>query len=311
MILIVTNSEDKTVDYLLKEIQRPVFRLDTDLIIEKYNFKYTNEDFYFSYLESKDYISSKEIKGIIYRRPVNPIINLENENNDLKNELSLEARTMYESIINSINTKWMSNPFSIRKAENKLLQLKIAKEIGFKIPDSIITNNYEDLLKFINRKQCEYCIKPLFMGVFEMENNKYIPYNNLINKDDDLSLIKNFPALIQEYIEKKYEIRVIIVSNKIFAIKINSQIKQETKIDWRINNCMSVDYNLIVLPESIQNLCLTILNRFNLNFSSMDLIVDINDNYYFLDLNPNGQWAWIDQILKLNISKTIGDYFYE
>ncbi len=308
MILIITNSEDKTVDYLNSRLNVPSFRFDTDNFITDYEIKYTLDNFTIKNKVNQCRINNNELSGILYRRPVNPKVNIEN-NQTLSDELAIEARLFYEYSINNLNVKWMSHPNNTRIAEDKILQLKTAKTIGFNVPDTIITNSHNELVSFIQNDK-PYCIKPLYLGVHEINGNNFIPYNSKLEKSDDLTLVNNFPALIQEYIEKEYELRIIVVGNDLFAIKIDSQNNIDTQEDWRVNNCLSVPYSLIELPEEIKVRCKKIVEQFNLNFSSMDLIYSKTGDYYFLDLNPNGQWAWIDEILNLNISKSIGEFFY-
>ncbi len=116
--------------------------------------------------------------------------------------------------------------------------------------------------------------------------------------------------MLQKYIEKKYELRITIIGEDVFSVKIDSQHKDETKEDWRVNNCSNVNYSSIKIPDFIIQRCKNMLKQLDINFSSIDLIFGTDGDYYFLDLNPNGQWAWIDEKLNLHMSESIGAYFY-
>jgi glutathione synthase/RimK-type ligase-like ATP-grasp enzyme len=116
---------------------------------------------------------------------------------------------------------------------------------------------------------------------------------------------------VQEYIDKEYELRLTCVRNEIFPVKILSQLNEDTRVDWRVDNCSSVNYLRTEIDGHIENMCLKLLSQLNLNFACIDLIINKDKNVYFLDLNPNGQWAWIDEILELGIPKAIEKYFYD
>ena len=72
------------------------------------------------------------------------------------------------------------------------------------------------------------------------------------------------------------------------------------------------DINLIhsrhELPERLNQKCLDITNKFNLNFSAIDLIYSKDKKYYFLEMNPNGQWGWIEDKVGFPIRDSIIDY---
>jgi glutathione synthase/RimK-type ligase-like ATP-grasp enzyme len=308
MILIVTNSEDKTVDYFLNSASKKHFRFNTDYFLNDYDFNFSQK-WYIHNKKNGLLLNQRKISGIYYRRPVLPKLEIENIDDDLLRQLQNEAYDIYDSFLNSIDTKYLNSKYNMIKAENKLIQLKAAENIGFLIPKTIITNDKRKLYQYINQDK-KYCIKPLHLGFFELNGNSFIPYTAIIEKSD-YNMIINYPVLIQEYIEKEYELRLTCVGNKIFPVKILSQLNENTRIDWRTNNRSAVEYDKISIREELENMCHNLLYRFGLNFACMDLIVGKNGKIYFLDLNPNGQWAWIDELLDLGITKEIEEYFCE
>ena len=50
-----------------------------------------------------------------------------------------------------------------------------------------------------------------------------------------------------------------------------------------------------------------LVDELNLRFGAIDLIRDVNGEYWFLECNPNGQWAWIENRTGLPISAAIVD----
>ena len=104
--------------------------------------------------------------------------------------------------------------------------------------------------------------------------------------------------IFQKHIAKEYDIRVIVIGRKVFAIAIKSQDHERTKVDWRLSDCykISLTQHEISLPHEVQCLCVDITKKFRLKYSAIDLVLGKDRSYYFLELNPNGQWAWIEQL---------------
>ena len=198
----------------------------------------------------------------------------------------------------------MSKPHDINLAENKLYQLKKASQLGFTIPDSIITSRKEDLLTFAQKHNYQIIIKPISQGRIIEDNSFENIFTNVVRKEHFESIEKYdlTPCIFQECIEKKYEIRVTIVNGILFSAKVESQLNDKTKIDWRKEK---LEFKKYELPKNISDKCLSLLEELNLNFGAIDLIKTMRDEYVFLEINPNGQWAWIEFDTGLPISDEI------
>ncbi len=308
MILLVTNTEDKTADYLERNTKNSFLRFNTEKFLTEYKLSYSNSGFELQHVLSGKIVTNQNLKGVIYRRPTYPDVSADDGSTKLQEELRNEARIIYESILGSIDTRWISEPYSVRKAENKLLQLKYARNVGLSTPKTIVSNDKNQVEEFLRTANSRLCIKPMHLGIFEIKDEIYIPYNTIISYED-ISAVDNYPTLIQEYVEKQYEVRVVIIGEAVFSIRIDSQKNADTKFDWRTNNCMAVEYSITEIPFEIENKCKQLMSEFNVNFASMDLAINENGEYVFLDLNPNGQWAWLDELLNLNMTNAFIDFF--
>mgnify|MGYP001580931444 CR=1 FL=1 len=137
-------------------------------------------------------------------------------------------------------------------------------------------------------------------------------YTNVIQQP--LQFVTNFhgrmqmcPGIFQPYIEKAYELRVTVVGDKIFAARIESQTSEKTRVDWRRYDFTNVVHSSYQLPKETENQCVAVLQSFNLQFGAIDMIATPTGEYYFLELNANGQWAWIEAVTELPISHAIAN----
>ncbi|MNN64816.1 hypothetical protein D3C81_1802810 [compost metagenome] len=114
------------------------------------------------------------------------------------------------------------------------------------------------------------------------------------------------PSLIQKLIPKNFEVRVFWFKNEVHSVAIFSQLDKEAMIDFRNGEKLrTVPYKLSVeLQVSLNNL----MQKLNLNYGSIDLIVTPDDETYFLEVNPFGQFGFLSKAGNFHIEKRIAEY---
>ncbi|MCA1693463.1 MAG: hypothetical protein LC749_01330 [Actinobacteria bacterium] len=104
-----------------------------------------------------------------------------------------------------------------------------------------------------------------------------------------------------------WELRVTVVGDQVFACRIESQVTESTRIDWRRYDLENTPHVAHRLDPDIERRCVVLTRHFGLEFSAIDLIVTADGETVLLELNPNGQWAWIEELTGLPISAAIAD----
>ena len=81
-----------------------------------------------------------------------------------------------------------------------------------------------------------------------------------------------------------------------FATAIQSQDHPETSIDWRLGDLLDLplEHKSLQLPQEVAAACGALTRSFGLRYSAIDMVLAPNGDYVFLEMNPNGQWAWIE-----------------
>jgi hypothetical protein len=300
MILIITHKEDYTADYLVNKLNKKkisYYRFNCEDVNSIPYVIARSARFNLSFAKEKDFHS------VWYRRTRLPQLTSKNiaENSYLLKE--------YESLLSNFfltisAKKWLSTPTSVGKAENKAFQLKTALSIGFTIPDTLITNDKNELLRFAAKHNEKIVIKPLSNGRVYDGKDISIIFTNILKKShlDNIEKFDITPCIFQEYINKEYELRITVVGNKVFSAKVNSQSDKETEIDWRRKK---LKFEACKLPKKIELNCIKLVKSLDLHFGAIDMIKTKEGKYYFLEINPNGQWAWIELDTKLKISDAI------
>ncbi len=196
------------------------------------------------------------------------------------------------------------------QSRSKIYQLLLAKKLGINVPNTIFSNDYTHIKDTI--KNQKLIVKTISGGSFEHNNEKYA-FNSKLITQDNLSELKDYvsesPAIYQEYIEKSFELRITIVGNQFFTCKIDSQKSADdrAKIDWRHYKLDDKYWTSHQLPQAIETKILLLMKDLNLNFGCIDMVVTPDGDYVFLEINPNGQWLWIERLTKMPISKAIAN----
>ncbi|SHM98612.1 MvdC/MvdD family ATP grasp protein [Mucilaginibacter sp. OK098] len=303
MILIITHKEDYTADFLINQLNQQeisYFRLNCEDLLVSPLYEISDKgDFKVFFKEHS------EIKSIWYRRTQLP--DLKGMNPAEQQYFFQEFEALLENLYHALaHFKWLSDPFRIRMAENKLLQLQKARLIGMNIPRTLITNDKEKLKAFYGQNS-QIIIKPLYSGYVPQNGSTSLLFTNLIG-EVEMATLDEFdltPCIYQEYIEKEYELRITVVNGKVFAAKVDSQAHEETKVDWRK---IKLQFSACEIPSEVSRQCIELCQTLGINFGAIDLIQDKAGKYWFLEINPNGQWAWIEMDTGLKISASIIQY---
>jgi glutathione synthase/RimK-type ligase-like ATP-grasp enzyme len=303
-LLIITNEQDVSIKYLISKFENAgisYFRLNSE-DINRFEFQIDLSGEILCRDEKNDH-RLNEVKSVLFRRiPSRYAKGNEGEDHSY---LNLERKHFLEGLYLSLDeAKWINPMFATQIAERKLYQLKVAKEIGIAVPKSLFTSCYDVAYRFLQLNP-DAIIKPISNGLQVTSNKTYSIYTSKITPEvlESLNLSQTFdtPIFLQEQIPNAGDIRVTIIGNDLFAVKI---LKDSEDVDWR-KPSIKKSYQIIQLPSHVKKSLLGIHTRFNLIYSAIDLIVTPDSRYVFLEINPVGEWAWLEIELGLNISDKI------
>jgi glutathione synthase/RimK-type ligase-like ATP-grasp enzyme len=195
---------------------------------------------------------------------------------------------------------WINNPFNTRIAHRKLLQLKTAVEVGFAVPQTLVTNRPESALGFGDQVDGDLAIKSLgAISVMQDEAGQAVQYGIFTRRISSAELaefsdkIGHMPTLFQEFIPKNSELRVTCVGDQVFACRIQNRVGDITSDDYRFDTS-NLEHTAMECPELTTRLH-AYMRAFGLNFGCFDFIVSKSDEVIFLECNCNGQWLWVQE----------------
>lgn len=307
-VLLFTNKEDVTTDFIILELKRQnidFYRFNTEEISKDVfvNLDFENDRYFLvDKRENREY-NFLDFTDVYYRRPELPSYNNFGLTEGEQSFLQVEIYYTLEGIYRLLSKKhWFNNVYAIRNAENKIYQLLLAKEIGLAIPSTLISNQYSQIRRFIEHGK--HIIKPVHNARIMDEKHPQIVYTSEVTQEIKKEEAEFNINYFQSKIEKRCDVRATFVGEKCYAVAIDSQSLEDTCVDWRKGEHV-LRHTPIELPHDIRTKCLLMMAKLNLNFGAIDFVIDKQGNYVFLEINPNGQWAWIEHMTGLPISKEI------
>lgn len=234
------------------------------------------------------------------RRPGKPRLPASIHPEDLENARN-ENNTFFRSFWHMIapDAFWVNPIDTSLAANNKLLQLKIAREAGFNIPTTLITNDPGKIKTFIIKHHKKGVIfKTLFPVVWMGEREMRLTYTDEIKLDDLPSdeILQCTPGIFQNKIQKQFELRVTCFGDHLIAAKLKSQQHPKGIMDWRYVPANELAIEEFKLPEEIASKCRQFMKKLGLAMGCFDFIVTPENEYYFLEINEQGQFLWVESI---------------
>ncbi len=201
---------------------------------------------------------------------------------------------------------WINRPEQNRQAANRVLQWTLAASLGFTVPTTVVTND-PDVLRNLGKDSSAVIMKVLNQTVVETGRGQMSMYARLL--DDKImtmaEALRVCPNIFQAYVEKRVEWRVTVVGDKVFACRIFSQQSERASVDWRRYDLANTPHEAATLPLKTEDRCRELVKMLGLKFGAIDLIETPSGELVFLEINPNGQWLWIEVLTGLSIAEAL------
>jgi len=223
-----------------------------------------------------------------------------------------ENRAAFLGSLLGLKGRWMSHPAAVWQAEYKPFQLSLALDLGLSIPPTVITND-PSIVRCAYTEFGQMVVKPARSGHVVHGGQEFAIFTSRVLEDhlNELDSVRWSPAIYQALIPKRLDLRITVVGRKIFAAAIDSQSDPAATIDWRQTKNVHLPHHVVDLPEHLRMRLFRLMDSLHLTFGAIDMIQTTDGDYVFLEVNPSGQWLWLDDILKLGISNSIAEWLAE
>lgn len=297
MILIISNKLDLSIDFVTRELNRrnvQFLRINSeDLPFSSWSVYFPEFRFEIPLGDGNQYNIGSEVKSVLLRRPGKPFEWQEEVDEEVASFCVNQWSAFLRGLSALSNVRWINDPTADSKASNKILQLKVASDLGFNIPSTCISSNPVACREFVDEDCSGTAIaKALDTPLIERPDGDYFIYSNFVGSLNDVAdtEISACPTIYQKFIEEKTDVRVTVVGTKLFAVRIVRKSGQALEGDWRTES--NLEFLPYELPSDVSELCIEYVRKLGLVFGAIDLLKK-GSQFYFLEINPCGEWGWL------------------
>lgn len=292
-VLVVTNADDPTTDLVIGELNRrdvPVARFDSGdfphaLSVEA---TLTNGTGGISgrLTTPSRTVDLARVRALYYRRP-SGFTYPQLEERDARFAVT-QARYGLGGVLASLpGCLYVNHPHRIGDAEFKPSGLQAAVEAGFTVPPTLVTS-VPDAARAFAKQYGPVVYKPLWAPLYRVDGVSYTVQVAEVAADEIDEAVAGTAHLFQARVDKHADVRVTVIGDRVFGVRIDSGL-----LDWR-TDYDRLRYSVIEPPPPVRAALFAYLKRFRLVFGAFDFAMDADGQWWFLECNPSGQWAWLE-----------------
>ncbi|MFE0460439.1 ATP-grasp ribosomal peptide maturase [Kitasatospora sp. NPDC058965] len=241
------------------------------------------------------------VRAVYWRRPVWPTFQGCGLNEDDARFATAQVRYGLGGTLYALDGPlWVNHPLRAAASDYKPTQLASAQRLGLAVPPTIVTNDLDEAKQFITAHD-QVIFKTLRWTPYERDGVPVTGWAEPVTATELDASVRVAPHLFQVRIDKVADVRVLVVGRRVFAVRIDSGM-----LDWR-KDYSALSYSVVDLPDGLEKALLAFLDHFGLVSGSFDLAIDRTGDYWWLELNPNGQWGWLEGETGLEMSAAFAD----
>ncbi len=311
-VLILTQDFDLTTDPVvvsLRERGAEIVRVDVSYFPQRLTLTASDFGGERRVLRHRDRVVDLDrLSGVWYRRPTSfefdPAMG-EAEAQFARNE----ALHGVGGILRATDCLWVNRPDLDGTAELKPYHMQLAKRLGFRMPRTLMTNDPDEVVALLDSTDRPIVYKALTSGVVHYPGA--FPgglLTSMVGEEirEHLGRVRHTICTFQEYVEKAHEVRLTVIGNTYFPVVITSQDEAATSVDWR--GAEELPYGPYApLPEHVVKQVQALMEELGLVYGALDFIVTPDGEWVFLEVNPNGQFIWMQLDLGLAMSECLAE----
>ena len=268
-------------------------RLKHSVYVDAHGYQWKSEDQYNCIVEN-------QYDVVWWRRARKPYVPKASIHHDDYVFSVRENRLFFDAFTDNLapSAWWVNSKEAAYRANNKLLQLKHARECGLTIPLTLCSNDPQEIYFFLLAHEAAGVVyKPLCAHFWFEPQQIKIAYTSrlaFVNLPS-ARVLQTVPGLFQREVRKQYELRVTCFGDYCVAAKLNSQDHPDGQVDWRAIRGRQLHVEPYHLPDELQEQLRDMMQRLGIVFGCFDFIVTPEKEDVFLEVNEQGQFLWLEE----------------
>ncbi len=309
MIIIISSPTDEHAEAVMREFERrgisdvkildfTEFPMQMDMLMR---FDNNGRNDYVLKFSDGSRLAMDEVKSFWWRRPQAFGVPQTVTNPAHRHFAMAEAATAFQGMWQSSRALWVNNILRDAAAAHKPWQLALAKEVGLKIPETLITNSPEEARRFWAEHPGEVVFKAFSASAYAWRETRILkPEEEALAEQVRLS-----PVIFQKYVPAAVDLRITAIGPSLFPAEAHSQ-QGEYKIDVRFN--MNIKYKPHTLDADVERKLLRFMRRLGLEYGAIDMRLTPEGEYVFLEINPAGQFLYVEHAAGIPITAALAEH---
>ena len=245
-------------------------------------------------------ISMEEVTAVWWRRPqafgIPPTV----KDPTVRHFAMCEAATAFQGMWQASRALWVNNIVRDAAATHKAWQLTLAKQIGLRIPETLITNDPAEARQFWAAFPGEVVFKPFTNTINSWRETRILKPE----EEGQAEAVRLAPVIFQRYVPGT-DLRITAIGNRLFAAETDAK-EGEYQVDVRLNT--NLKYRQHDLPVLVQEKLLEFMRALGLEYGAIDMRRTPDGEYVFFEVNPAGQFLYVETATGMKISEALADH---
>jgi glutathione synthase/RimK-type ligase-like ATP-grasp enzyme len=303
-VLIVTKSDDNEsvalVTAALEARGARAFRLDTDLFPTDVRLALQQPRGRSTLRTAAGELALGDVGAVWYRRAAIAAALPDDMDRQHRAAAVHESRTTLLGMLESLDCFVMDRVSTVRAAEHKPRQLELACELGLDVPRTLTTNDPDAVRAFWDVCGGRVVVKALSsFAIYDEDGREQVVFTSPLGAEDlaHLDQLALSPMTFQEHLAKSVELRVTLIGGRVFTAAVDSQALERSRVDWRKEGRRLVNaWAPYSLAPDVADRLLQLAARLQLSYGAVDIVVTPDGRHVFLEVNPAGEWFWLDDV---------------
>ncbi|MGW2263245.1 ATP-grasp ribosomal peptide maturase [Streptomyces koyangensis] len=305
-VLVATEADDLTADMVITELNRrsvPVARFNPDDIgadlTVSARFGGCPAPVAGQLRTPSRTVALSRVRSVYWRRPVWP--SFDHLGPDDARFAAAQTRYGLGGTLYALNGPlWVNHPLRNAAADYKPAQLAVAQRLRLTVPPTLVTNDPDEARAFVGSHD-QVIFKTLRWTPYQRDGVPVTGWAAPVTATEIDERVSLVPHLFQAAVDKVADLRVLVVGREVFAVRIESGM-----LDWR-KDYSALSYRVVDLPDRVEKALLAYLDHYGLVSGSFDFAVGKGGDLWWLELNPNGQWGWLEESTGLAMSAAFAE----
>jgi glutathione synthase/RimK-type ligase-like ATP-grasp enzyme len=180
-------------------------------------------------------------------------------------------------------------------------QLAVAKTCGLRVPETLVTSDPCAAERFIERHRGDVIHKALTSPA-----HRFLDTRALSSEDRrHLETLSVAPTMFQERIHAAADLRVTVIGERLFTARFDTG-QGRAGVDTRLD--LDVPVAVVELDTELAARLLACMRALGLSMGTIDLRVPDEGDPVFLEINPQGQFLYVEILTGLPIAAALAEH---